>query len=76
MPQGPLLDRLTLSLLWFYTPEQLEHPEAIDGLKSTETRHGFQFGEKELHISRHYDTIMADAIECLAYVLSFNEYCR
>ncbi|KAH7703008.1 bromo adjacent domain-containing 1 protein-like protein [Aphelenchoides avenae] len=69
-------DRIMLSVLWYYTPGQLEHPDAIDGLKSTEQRHGFPLGQQELLISRHFDTIMADSIESLAYVLSFNEYCR
>lgn len=65
-----------MSLVWYYTPEQLPDPGAIDGLDNQKALHRFRFGSKELLISRHFDTVPADTIESLVYVLTFNEYNR
>jgi hypothetical protein len=59
---------LLVTLLWFYTPSQLDS-------KSTDVPWG-ALASNELLASKHIDTISADCIESLAYVLTFNEYCR
>lgn len=55
------------TVLWFYTQVQVDTSK---GLRVDEMH------EKELLASRHIDTVNADCIESLAFVLTFNEYCR
>lgn len=54
-----------VTLLWFYTHQQTEV------FKNTENKQ-----KNELFASTHIDTVNADCIEGLAFVLTFNEYCR
>ncbi|KAH7660490.1 bromo adjacent (BAH) domain-containing protein [Aphelenchoides avenae] len=65
---------LMASILWYYTPAQLD-PRCTKSLDDCALR-SFQVQEKELLASRHVDNVAVDAIESVAYVLTFNQYCR
>ena len=55
------------NVLWYYTREQ------IDSIKNPLL---IPLHEKELLASRHIDSVACDAIESVAFVLTFSEYCR
>uniref|UniRef100_A0A914C6L0 BAH domain-containing protein n=2 Tax=Acrobeloides nanus TaxID=290746 RepID=A0A914C6L0_9BILA len=58
---------LMANVLWYYTREQ------IDSIKNPLL---IPLHEKELLASRHIDSVACDAIESVAFVLTFSEYCR
>jgi len=61
---------LWASLVWYYWPEEAE-VTSIDDLDVFENVH-----PKELLASKHIDCVSVDSIECLTYVITFNEYNR
>lgn len=65
--KNSFLGVLMASVLWYYTREQIEMTknQIVDPLH-----------EKELLASKHIDHIACDTIESMAFVLTFNEYCR
>lgn len=56
-----------VTVLWFYTQEQIDTSKGSLNIKMQ---------EKELLSSRHIDTVNVDCVEGIAFVLTFNEYCR
>jgi len=56
---------LYATLFWFYSQTQLYPKTQI-----------WEMDNKELLASKHLDTVNVDSIESVAYVLTFNEYCR
>jgi len=61
---------LWASLVWYYWPEEAE-------VTSIEDRDVFDnIYPKELLASKHIDCVSVDSIQCLVYVITFNEYNR
>ncbi|KAH7715885.1 bromo adjacent domain-containing 1 protein isoform 2 [Aphelenchoides avenae] len=69
-------ETLKASLIWYYTPDQLD----TRALKTREellgAKRSFAFHDRELLASRHVETVGVDTIEAKVHVLTFNEYCR
>lgn len=55
-----------LSVFWFYRSEQLELETSIMP----------PMGRRELLASRHIDVVAADAVNDIAFVITYNEFCR
>jgi len=61
---------LWASLAWYYWPEEAD-ATSIDDRNIFENAH-----PKELLASKHIDCVSVDSIECMIYVVTFNEYNR
>jgi hypothetical protein len=61
-------DQLMASLIWYYRVDQLEAD--VDGVRPP------LGGARELLASRHIDVVSVDTVEEIAFVLTYQEYCR